>query len=115
MLNFCPLVTIKADGAIKAKLQPINPEFQQYGRGHIESVETFAECCARLGAVNEYPSCADEIVVSVREITNTYCGGKVRYQLLIAKRVMSRFECYQTFTAYLSEQSDGTLRIAFPA
>ncbi len=113
MLAFCPLVIIKQDGAIKASINPINPEFNAYARGHLESIETLGEVCARLGAHNEYEN-NDDIVVSVRPITNVFCGGEVKYQVLIAKDTMSRFERYQTRTLYLSEYK-GALSVAIPA
>jgi len=117
MFAFCPLVIIEKDGCIPARLEKINPEFRQYGRGHIEQVETLADVCERLGAINEYGygACTDDIVVSVRPVTNVSCGGDVKYQVLIAKQTMHRFfDRYQTRTVYLSDDN-GTLRVAIPA
>jgi hypothetical protein len=113
MIALCPLVTINQDGAIKACIQPINPEFNTYARGHLEQVETLGELCERMNATNEYHN-DDAIVVSVREITNVFCGGAVKYQVLIAKETMHRFERYQTRTVYLSEYK-GELSVAIPA
>lgn len=113
MIALCPLVIIKQDGAIKASVQPINPEFNTYARGHLEQVETLGELCARMGATNEYHN-DGAIVVSVRELTNVCCGGEVRYQVLLAKETMHRFEKYQTQTVYLSEYK-GVLSVAMPA
>lgn len=115
MFAFCPIVTINQDGKIPASVQQINPEFHCYARGHLEQVETLGEVCERLGATNEYGKLsADEIVVSVRPITHVFCGGEVRFQVLIAKRTMHRFEKYQTHTVYLSEDK-GALKVAIPA
>jgi 5-deoxy-D-glucuronate isomerase len=113
MIALCPLVTINQDGAIKACIQPINPEFHTYARGHLEQVETLGELCERMNATNEYGN-NDAIVVSVRGITNVFCGGEVRYQVLIAKEKMHRFEKYQTHTVYLSDDK-GALKVAIPA
>jgi DNA-binding MurR/RpiR family transcriptional regulator len=76
-------------------------------------VETLGELCERMNATNEYRN-NDAIVVSVREITNVFCGGEVKYQVLIAKETMHRFEEYQTHTVYLSDDK-GALKVAIPA
>lgn len=113
-MQACPLTVIRRDGAIPARIVPVRPNFNTYGHGHLETMETLSDVLLRLGAVSEYPNTEAAYVVDIRPVNNVYCGGRVVWQLLLSKSDMGRFDEWQTRTVYISDD-DGQLSLAIPA